>query len=52
MIAAGQSDKAVPAELRAHLIESLRRREEGYVQNERLVPGQKARNVLSTLPRE
>ena len=32
------------AELRAHLIESLRRREEGYVQNERLVPGQKARN--------
>ena len=34
------------------LIESLRGREEGYVQNERLVPGQKARNVLSTLPRE
>ena len=40
------------ADLRAHLIESLRGREEGYVQNERLVPGQKARNVLSTLPRE
>ena len=48
---ADASCQARIAALRAHLVESLRGREEGYVQNGRLVTGIPPRSVLSTLPR-